>query len=606
MKTSQSSSRLSNAGRGLGFNLEQLEQRVLLSAGLGNPNNTVVAFDTTNGVIEVELFDDIASATVQNFLRYVTSNRYDDTLIHRSVDDFVIQGGGFTYTASEGSLPITTFGTIDDEPLLPSVAGTLSMAKTSAPDSATSQWFFNVTDNFALDNPDPSDPISGGGFTVFGAIRNSASFTVVNAINDLMTQAFASPFNELPVQASYDPSVVPVPESSLVFVDDVRILGTVGSLSEGITPATTSQPTALFENGQLSVDLLNESGQIVRYISSDNGATWIASSGSTFAGSSTTGETAGWRASNGDRFTAQIEDGSIRVTRSVGGSLTTVSLGNGTLRGDVFAIEGTDGVVTLLAYEDASGSNGDLILYTQNGSIDADGDPLWTSRNLTVDDLSVFSEATPDFTGEVISVSTSWNARIVAGVDSSGDLQAVWFANGLPQNKFRVTNLSAVSGADTIVGGLSFFETAWGGLSFTGVNASGELISIWWAPGLGGSWIASNFSDLFSFPAIETDKVGAFSIDNQLNIVGVDATSGDFVLFTWIPTRLPDAWVREIAIASTAPSFQAPVTDLRPVVDDNGDVSVFTVTATGDLLRFAWDVSDDSWTLGVVTPSSFV
>lgn len=134
---------------------------------------TIVEMQTSHGVIELNLFDQQAPNTVANFLSYIEDDAYNQTVIHRSVSDFVIQGGGFTFT--DELVPITTKPAVVNEPVLSNVKGTIAMAKLANDEnSATSQWFFNMVDNSeALDT-------QNGGFTVFGQITAQGQATLDN------------------------------------------------------------------------------------------------------------------------------------------------------------------------------------------------------------------------------------------------------------------------------------------------------------------------------------------------------------------------------------------------------------------------------------------
>lgn len=154
---------------------------------------TTVRFETSEGNFDVRLFDETAAGTVANFLNYVESGRYAETLVHRTVNEFVVQGGGFATDFS----PVAVDPPIVNEPGASNLRGTIAMAKTSNPDSATSQWFVNVADNTFLDNP-----ANSGGFTVFGEVVGDG-MAVVDAISALSVAGFAAPFAELPL---VDPS----------------------------------------------------------------------------------------------------------------------------------------------------------------------------------------------------------------------------------------------------------------------------------------------------------------------------------------------------------------------------------------------------------------
>lgn len=119
-----------------------------------------VLLETTNGQIEIELDAVKAPISTKNFLAYVDSGFYNNTIFHRVIPGFMVQGGGFTTQMQQKE----TKEAIKNEHKngLVNVRGTLSMARTSAPDSATSQFFINVKDNDFLDQ--------GDGYAVFGKV----------------------------------------------------------------------------------------------------------------------------------------------------------------------------------------------------------------------------------------------------------------------------------------------------------------------------------------------------------------------------------------------------------------------------------------------------
>ena len=114
--------------------------------------NPVVVIDTSMGTIKIELFQDKAPITVKNFLRYVDDKHYDGTIFHRVIPDFMIQGGGFEpgHEAERRSTQRARSRTRSNNGLS-NDRGTLAMARTNDPDSATAQFFINVKDNAGLD-----------------------------------------------------------------------------------------------------------------------------------------------------------------------------------------------------------------------------------------------------------------------------------------------------------------------------------------------------------------------------------------------------------------------------------------------------------------------
>lgn len=133
-----------------------------------HPIGVVARFETTVGVIEAELMDE-KPVTTANFIKYANVQGWADSILHRWVPDFIVQGGGFYRNQSGQIVPVQTMPAITNEfnvgPRVSNTYGTIAMAKTaSSPNTATAQWFFNLDDNSEnLDN-------QNGGFTVFGRV----------------------------------------------------------------------------------------------------------------------------------------------------------------------------------------------------------------------------------------------------------------------------------------------------------------------------------------------------------------------------------------------------------------------------------------------------
>jgi cyclophilin family peptidyl-prolyl cis-trans isomerase len=142
--------------------------------------NPQVDIDTTAGRIRVELYPDIAPKTVANFLDYVKAKHYDGTQFHRVIPGFMIQGGGFTseFQQKPTRAPIPIESELSVKGGLSNTPGTLAMARTGDPNSATSQFFINVADNARLNFR--SADAAGYGYTVFGKVVDGMD--VVNKI----------------------------------------------------------------------------------------------------------------------------------------------------------------------------------------------------------------------------------------------------------------------------------------------------------------------------------------------------------------------------------------------------------------------------------------
>jgi len=143
----------------------------------------VVCMLTSSGEMVFELYNSYSPVTVANFLNYVSTNFYANTIVHRVDKDFVIQGGGF----SSGMVEKATGAAIqlEDNNGLSNLRGTISMARRSDPNSATSQWFVNVANNSFLDYTP-----SARGYAVFGRIISG--LPVLDAINVVPVYAYSS------------------------------------------------------------------------------------------------------------------------------------------------------------------------------------------------------------------------------------------------------------------------------------------------------------------------------------------------------------------------------------------------------------------------------
>ncbi len=145
----------------------------------GNKNmDTIVVLTTSMGNIEIKLATKEAPVTTENFLSYIEDDYFDGTIFHRVIPGFMIQGGGFTPDGTEKTTgdPIA----LESDNGLKNERGTIAMARTSNPDSATSQFFINLVDNARLDKSSGSD-----GYAVFGEVVEGMD--VVDAIAGVKT-----------------------------------------------------------------------------------------------------------------------------------------------------------------------------------------------------------------------------------------------------------------------------------------------------------------------------------------------------------------------------------------------------------------------------------
>ncbi|MBN1555128.1 MAG: tandem-95 repeat protein [Phycisphaerae bacterium] len=222
-----------------------------------NDSLLIYHFTTNMGEFDLLLYEHATPITVANFRQYADSGAYVDSFIHRSVPDFVVQGGGYTYDEItgpvEGPVAIPEFDPILNEFGVSNLRGTIAMAKLGGdPNSATSQWFFNVVDNSGnLDNQNE-------GFTVFGEVLGDG-MAIIDAINDLPIGFFDSPYDQMPLQ-NYDGESVPTTDN-LVMIQSVLDTGGTVPLTYSVVSSNPEIVTAVVdENGQLQLEYNPNSG----------------------------------------------------------------------------------------------------------------------------------------------------------------------------------------------------------------------------------------------------------------------------------------------------------------------------------------------------------
>jgi cyclophilin family peptidyl-prolyl cis-trans isomerase len=223
-----------------------------------------VRVNTTKGAMDFILYAGATPGTVKNFLNYVKSGRYTDVIFHRSVSNFVIQGGAFRSTGLDNDIVSTVLDPqLKNEAGLRNLAGSISMAKLGGnPDSATNQFFVSNADNQEnLDN-------QNGGFSVFGRVAGNG-MTVANAINSVPTKTYSlevdsdgnnNSFENFPVDAvaaptTYDPSL------------NVRMLG--------VTQLTTLLTYSITGNTNPAVASATITNGVLRLRSLSNGTTTV-------------------------------------------------------------------------------------------------------------------------------------------------------------------------------------------------------------------------------------------------------------------------------------------------------------------------------------------
>lgn len=197
---------------------------IVLTLGVilaSNALATVVEVRTNVGSFQINLFDEDTPETVANFLDYVNSGAYSNTIVHRLATEFVIQSGGFQFNSALPLDEVITGPAVNNEPVLSNVRATIAMAKVSGdPNSATSQWFINLADNSA--NLD----IQNQGFTVFGQVINDG-MDVVDQIAQNDVFDFGGSLTSVPLQnytATDAANGVAVTAENFILISDVVVV----------------------------------------------------------------------------------------------------------------------------------------------------------------------------------------------------------------------------------------------------------------------------------------------------------------------------------------------------------------------------------------------
>jgi peptidyl-prolyl cis-trans isomerase A (cyclophilin A) len=172
-----------------GYPMKALITALLLTASTLSFAGPKVEFKTTMGDFVVELNPEKAPKTVENFLGYVNSGFYNGTIFHRVINNFMVQGGGFTpdmqQKPTKAPIPLESNNGLNN------VVYSIAMARTNVPDSATAQFFVNVVNNKNLDFPRPD----GHGYAVFGmVIKGTETIDKIKAVSTTSKR----PFSDVP------------------------------------------------------------------------------------------------------------------------------------------------------------------------------------------------------------------------------------------------------------------------------------------------------------------------------------------------------------------------------------------------------------------------
>lgn len=167
----------------------------LYTSGVYAMDNPKVLMETSMGNVTIELYPDKAPVTVENFLGYVNSGSYEGTIFHRVIKQFMNQGGGFTADMKKKETLSPIKNEADNG--LKNEVGTIAMARTGAPHSATNQFFINTTNNTFLNHRNKT--LRGWGYAVFGKVTEGMD--VMKKIENTRTHTLGNGMQNVPVEA---------------------------------------------------------------------------------------------------------------------------------------------------------------------------------------------------------------------------------------------------------------------------------------------------------------------------------------------------------------------------------------------------------------------
>ena len=564
------------------FAVEALEPRIVLDGTPLDPAHPVYEVDTNYGNIYIEVYPEIAPVTVANFQGYVERDDWDNTFFHRHVENFVLQGGGWSWDDDRQSVDhVTQQDPIVNEFDVSNTKWTVAMAKLGGdPDSATSEWFINLNDNSEnLDN-------QNGGFTVFGKVVGGR--TVVNSIEALRVLNLGGSFTNVPVGDDFDTNATEIFNADLVVIEDINLVYDPDSST--LADITTVPGGTAARGNNTTVTITSQFGRAIAFQQDGLFGGWTVTDLNLKAdqnGTSTNPVT--WvDPKDGLTYAAAISADGLHLYKNTSGNDWEVRNLNNEISGASLI---TSSLTTFVNQNDrvfVAGltSTGELMLYRQTGGQNG-SDYTWTAKNLSTSDLLVNNiDTTPAFTSPLSSYVPSWNVPTIVGLDADGAIQAVWISQG----KWAAVNLSNITGAPPLTGSVAPYLTSWDAINLTGTDADGNVVVTWWIPRFGGEWVKTDLTALKSGPTLDVGSIATYVTGwGGTNIIGI--ADGDIVAYWWAPNLGPGQW-QVTNLSDFITGAETPVGPTIGFSSPSGVVNIVGAAADGDLIRYWWRAAD--------------
>lgn len=212
--------------------------------------------------------------------------------------------------------------------------------------------------------------------------------------------------------------------------------------------------------------------------------------------------------------------------------------------------------------------------------------------NLSLDHFRDQGLAAPPALTNLAAFTTVWGGSNIVGLDSSGNVWTVWWAPGMTY--WRANNLSAIANAPALSGSLVAFTTPWGAMHISGTSADGHVQSVWWSPSLGdGNWTVSDLTQSAGAQPVAVGSLaGGITPWNGLSIYARDSSNKSVAIW-WAPGR--DAWTYESISAKLLDSVPDITGPLSSWIDSTGVQNISGVAANGDVVRLYWMPTNDTW-----------
>ena len=298
--------------------------------------------------------------------------------------------------------------------------------------------------------------------------------------------------------------------------------------------------------------------------------------------------------SDGRAYAAAVTDEGLMLYREQANDVWTVRNLTTEIAGADAPVTGSSSVLEYMVTRAgrvhliAVGVDGDILRYYQDGGTTDSGEARYAFQNITEEELEPAGVSTPAFAGELVAYATSWGALNVVGLDAAGDIQSVWWAPRRP--RWSTTNLTSSLGAESLVGGLTVFLTSWNAVNIAGVNTSGDLVATWWVPSVNPQWRQVNLTTSIGAPQLTPESVSSFVAPwGALNVVGADADTGEVLAYWWSPARTGQGWTftsLSNAVPGSSPALVRDLAGLSSPADNS--LNVFGYDASDNLVRYFW------------------